>query len=148
LGLQTTTPEVNESIERDAPKLAPLIVLFTGQDDDRLASLETRPAARPPCTCAAGATHRRPGQRPGGTILTNQKRLTAGITDVHRLPKRLEEMKCPVRAQMWMWTQAPGRCPGLRWGHPLRGEKAKTPEVNQPDSRDRRSAGPVICTFR
>jgi hypothetical protein len=37
--------------------------------------------------------------------------------------------------------------PGLRWGHPLRGEKAKTPEVNQPDSRDRRSAGPVICTL-
>lgn len=35
MGLQTTTPEVNESIERDAPKLAPLIVLFCQDNDDQ-----------------------------------------------------------------------------------------------------------------
>ena len=118
-----------------------------GRKDDRLASPEIRPAARRPCSCAIGATHRRPGQRPGGTTLPNQKRLTAGITDVRRLPKGSGEMTCPVRAQMRMWTQAPGRCPGLRWTHPLRGEKDKTRKVNQPDSRARRSAGPVICTI-
>ena len=100
-----------------------------GRKDDRLASPEIRPAARRPCSCAIGATHRRPGQRPGGTTLPNQKRLTAGITDVRRLPKGSGEMTCPVRAQMRMWTQAPGRCPGLRWGHPLRGEKDKAPSM-------------------
>jgi len=39
LGLQTTTPEVNESIERDAPKLAPLIVLLAASRMDTIGKL-------------------------------------------------------------------------------------------------------------
>ena len=43
MGLQTTTPEVNESIERDAPKLAPLIVLFCQDNDGGAMGFGNRP---------------------------------------------------------------------------------------------------------